>query len=124
MTEVTAMQCMVTAAAVKFESCCRQQHKKRRQQFKSFALQTAVLFLRRFSHHTQILRIHLFFILYSILCKHNKKQDSLINGARLLAIGSAACSVTEVTAMQRMVTATAVKFESCCRLRHKKNPTD
>ena len=52
-----------------------------------------------------------------------KEQDLLIGGARLLAIGSGACSVTEVTAIKSMVTANAVKFESRCRHKHKKNPT-
>lgn len=39
-----------------------------------------------------------------------KEQDLLIGGARLLASGSGACSVTEVTAIRSMVTANAVKF--------------
>lgn len=52
-----------------------------------------------------------------------KEQDLLIGGARLLAIGSGACSVTEVTAIRSMVTANAVKFEFGCQNEYKKtNP--
>ena len=52
-----------------------------------------------------------------------KEQDLLIGWARLLAIGSGACSVTEVTAIRSMVTANAVKFEFGCRNEYKKtNP--
>ena len=69
---------------------------------------------RRDSHHTQMLRIHLF-LSHTALCasviayeiKNNLKvlfrlcvvdgQDSLISGAEMLAFESGACSVTVVT---------------------------
>lgn len=52
-----------------------------------------------------------------------RQQDSSISGARLLASGSGACSVTEVTAIRSMVTANAVKFEFSCQNEYKKtNP--
>ena len=52
-----------------------------------------------------------------------RQQDSSISGARLLASGSGACSVTEVTAIRSMVTANAVKFEFGCQNEYKKtNP--
>ena len=51
------------------------------------------------------------------------EQDSSISGARLLASGSGACSVIEVTAIRSMVTANAVKFEFSCQNEYKKtNP--
>ena len=51
------------------------------------------------------------------------EQNLLIGGARLLASGSGACSVTEVTAIRSMVTANAVKFEFSCQNEYKKtNP--
>ncbi len=67
MTEVTAIQSMVTANAVKFEFGCQNEYKKT---------------------NPPPMRIGKMWW---------RQQDSSISGARLLAIGSGACSVTEVT---------------------------
>ena len=92
-TEVTAIRSMVTANAVKFEFSCQNEYKK-----------------------TNLPPMRIGKMWW-------RQQDSSISGARLLASGSGACSVTEATAKRSMVAAGEGKYEARCRHKHKKSPT-